>query len=76
MSCPGRLTLATTSPGPAIAAARSMAASVPSMASTATTARPLTQTVWPMSRPASPQALPQANSMSSRTARPGRSRGV
>src|SRR5581483_1010574 len=53
MSCRGLLTLTTTSLRPLLSvAARSMVASVPSMASTATQARSATTMVWPISRPA------------------------
>ena len=52
MSCFGFATLTTTAPAPASWPARAMVASVPSIASTATTARSFTTMVWPMSRPA------------------------
>ena len=52
MSCAGFATLTTRVPAPASAPARAIAASVPSIASTATTARSLTTMVWPTSSPA------------------------
>ena len=56
MSCFGFATLTTTAPAPASWPARAMVASVPSIASTATTARSFTTMVWPMSRPATASA--------------------
>ena len=56
MSCEGFATFTTRVPGPASAPARSIATSVPSIASTATTALSLTMMVWPISRPATVSA--------------------
>ena len=57
MSCFGLATLTMRTPGPARCPARAITSSVPSIASTATTAWCLTAIVWPMSRPAMASAM-------------------
>ena len=57
MSWFGLATLTMRTPGPASWPARAITASVPSIASTATTAADFTAIVWPMSRPAIASAI-------------------
>ena len=58
-------------PGPARRAARSITSSVPSIASTATTAPSLTAIVWPMSSAAMPSAMPYPNCRSAHSSAVG-----
>ena len=57
MSCFGLATLTIRVPAPAISPARRITTSVPSIASTATTALSLTTMVWPMSSAAMASAM-------------------
>ena len=57
MSCFGLATFTIRVPGPAISPARRITTSVPSIASTATTALSFTTIVWPMSSAATASAI-------------------
>ena len=71
ISCPGLLTLITTAFSLASSPPLRMVASVPSIASTASTVFFLTTTHWPMSRRPSPLATCQPKSMSAFSDFPG-----